>query len=569
MRVYQFGVRGIPERLPQEAFDQLRMQNDFRNDLVALHREHDALYYQTLRESDEEIVSLEERYDQLDQERERIRNQMSKRRQDERGPAEDQDLRDDFDRVDRDRNQVKAELKKARDRARRIPEVAERLAKQNAELKLQIKSLRQQYNQAGLYWGNANAIKDSFEKDRRAVLKKRGKGEQADLHYHPFRGEGRLTVQLQKGLPVASLFSGQSYQLQIDPVSDDAFDHPERSVRRRERKTTGRLRVKSNGRLPVWLEFRVTVHRRIPSDAVIKMAQLVRRRVGSKWRWSLSVTVQEPERDRAELPNNEMGIDLGWCNMGDRLRVGYYGCGCGSEGEIGLDGSFLRASERCQGLQATMDDHFNAIREAFVSWREQGLLPEWILERIRLIQNWKSPAKLVRVVRDWSDYRFDGDEEMFGQAWAWRAKHLHLYEWKRNLEDKIAARRREQYRLFAKWASENFWRIYVEDLKISQLNRRNNPESGVDRGQQARRQAALASPGELMRELRRACVKTGSEVVEVSARYTSRTCPNCKARLPRQGGAREFYCAKCGLLWDRDQGAAMNLLERGSRMRCN
>ena len=55
--------------------------------------------------------------------------------------------------------------------------------------------------------------------------------------------------------------------------------------------------------------------------------------------------------------------------------------------------------------------------------------------------------------------------------------------------------------------------------------------------------------------------KTGGEVVQVSPNNTSQLCSACGAKVPKTLGVRVHRCG-CGLVLDRDENAARNILER-------
>jgi putative transposase len=55
--------------------------------------------------------------------------------------------------------------------------------------------------------------------------------------------------------------------------------------------------------------------------------------------------------------------------------------------------------------------------------------------------------------------------------------------------------------------------------------------------------------------------KTGGEVVQVAPKNTSQLCSACGSKVPKTLAARVHQCA-CGLVMDRDQNAALNILER-------
>ena len=59
----------------------------------------------------------------------------------------------------------------------------------------------------------------------------------------------------------------------------------------------------------------------------------------------------------------------------------------------------------------------------------------------------------------------------------------------------------------------------------------------------------------------------GRQVVAVPPAYTSQDCSGCGARIQKSLSVRTHICTNCGLILDRDENAARNMLWRGQRLR--
>ena len=57
-------------------------------------------------------------------------------------------------------------------------------------------------------------------------------------------------------------------------------------------------------------------------------------------------------------------------------------------------------------------------------------------------------------------------------------------------------------------------------------------------------------------------VKCGVRVVKVSPHGTSQECSGCGTKVPKTLSVRTHQCPKCGLVMDRDENAAINILYR-------
>lgn len=93
--------------------------------------------------------------------------------------------------------------------------------------------------------------------------------------------------------------------------------------------------------------------------------------------------------------------------------------------------------------------------------------------------------------------------------------------------------------------------IAVEDLNIKGLARTKLSKSILD--------AAWAA---FINILEAVAVKRGVRVVKVNPHSTSQNCSTCGHKVPKTLSVRLHHCPKCGLLMDRDENAAVNILNR-------
>jgi putative transposase len=109
--------------------------------------------------------------------------------------------------------------------------------------------------------------------------------------------------------------------------------------------------------------------------------------------------------------------------------------------------------------------------------------------------------------------------------------------------------------------------LVVEDLSVGTLMR---AARGKGRGRKAKLNQAIvdASWGELLRQLRYKCEWYGRTLVVVDRFFPStRRCSGCHVMGPRLDvSVRQWTCAQCGALHDRDVNAAVNLRDEGLRL---
>ena len=110
--------------------------------------------------------------------------------------------------------------------------------------------------------------------------------------------------------------------------------------------------------------------------------------------------------------------------------------------------------------------------------------------------------------------------------------------------------------------------IAVEELHIDAMTRSaggtaEKPGTQVAAKSGLNRSIMEQTWGLLLSQLRYKSEWAGREVVEVSARNTSRDCSRCGARND-PGSSEGYRCATCGASVDRDLNAALNILRAGN-----
>ena len=68
-------------------------------------------------------------------------------------------------------------------------------------------------------------------------------------------------------------------------------------------------------------------------------------------------------------------------------------------------------------------------------------------------------------------------------------------------------------------------------------------------------------------KVKQVATKRGCTVIDVNAAYTSQDCPKCGNRAKKKLSERTHKCSKCGLKCDRDYASAVNMAERGMKIK--
>ena len=114
--------------------------------------------------------------------------------------------------------------------------------------------------------------------------------------------------------------------------------------------------------------------------------------------------------------------------------------------------------------------------------------------------------------------------------------------------------------------------IYHEAIQPANLSRRPAPVPDGNGGyvpNGASRKAGLnksirdAGWGRFLSILACKAACAGKRVEAVNPAYTSQDCSGCGARVPKSLSVRTHVCPSCGLVLDRDENAARNILRAG------
>jgi putative transposase len=95
--------------------------------------------------------------------------------------------------------------------------------------------------------------------------------------------------------------------------------------------------------------------------------------------------------------------------------------------------------------------------------------------------------------------------------------------------------------------------IYLEDLQVRTMVRNHHLAKSISDAGWARFRTILTYKAEC----------AGKRVVAVPAHYTSQDCSGCGERVPKSLSVRTHICPCCGLVMDRDENAAVNILGAG------
>jgi putative transposase len=96
--------------------------------------------------------------------------------------------------------------------------------------------------------------------------------------------------------------------------------------------------------------------------------------------------------------------------------------------------------------------------------------------------------------------------------------------------------------------------LYLEDLRVANMVRNHHLAKSISDAGWAAFRTILTSKA----------AYAGKWVVAIPAQYTTQDCSGCSERVPKSLSVRTHVCPSCGLVMDRDENAALNILRAGS-----
>jgi hypothetical protein len=542
----QFVVRqyGLLDPLDwgQDCEEQLLLQTQFWNVLVEIERGHRD-HYLALTTDDPAVAALDARLREAADVRSALVAERRARRKAARSRVPSKDLDDRISQISKEIANLFAGLRQARKEAR--GRIVDRVTDIQQRRKAAAKQARQQFAQSGLWWGNYNAVAQSYEVGRKLVVKRGG-----ELRFRRHDGSGRFTNQIRKGsdpvltgMSVDDLFSGAVSQVVVEPLPDRAFTHPSRAERGRLQRTRLTVTVSSHRRHARTVTWPMVMHRPIPDNCRIKVVTVKRRRLAGRWRWTVTFVCSRAAQS-ASLQNGQVvAVDLGWRKMPEGIRVAtVLRSDEASPSFVVLDQATINAFAHVENLRSRRDKMRDEIKPLVGSldWADAPAPIAALSEAIK-----RAPAlasnRLAHLIIAWRDFPAY-QQKAFQRLETWRRADKKLWLEEANLREKLMGRRQDHYRRAAKAIVAGACKVVLDREGLAQAARVSH-EDGRDPVLHA--------------------AKNGAEVVEHSG-ISTWLCHACaKEVVPADPSAQHQSCPHCCANWDQDVNATRNLLRVG------
>lgn len=392
------------------------------------------------------------------------------------------------------------------------------------------------------------------------------------------------------GWEAENVYAGRSKKLFIKPLPKGAFaDNNWQS--RRSRLTTG---IYGLGIENTLIPFRILLHRRLPSDSLIKQTQLNGKFdfLNRRWTWYLNITCQTvpPEEIKPFLPI--AAIDLNYRRIDDYLRIGYVVDSNGNQFEIRLPViekpsrrllntlKVVNAARNRQNLPEFSVAEFFPVT-IFDSWEWQAkndlLLEEFKETMANLLGSVKEnlPEEVRQAIKNLPKMRRTGLLKLWhltreAEDIMVRKIHQLLDNWKKlDLENlnkikktntHLINKRNKAYENITKWLKSNYSHlVYEKDFSLRKIAEE-SPKISLHSKQIAIRLGAKYRNFAALSILRQKLCEhnTNGWLIGAEMRNTTRKCCVCEA-LCEQTGQLKITCPN-GHEADQDYQACQNLL---------
>jgi hypothetical protein len=236
------------------------------------------------------------------------------------------------------------------------------------------------------------------------------------------------------------------------------------------------MRVGSDGRAPVWAQWPIWVHRRIPDAAMWKWVRVSVRRVGPEREpiWSCEITVDDPAPTARSLDMHlgQEAIAIEWCweKLDDgRLRVARWADTRGASGDLALAAYDVEGISKPDGIRAVRDVLRNDVRKRLQRALHEcnEPLPKWLADAAGTLHLWESHARLHDFAKQWRDARCDAARTAYEILDAWDLRDDHLWTYEANARRKALHRRDDRYRVWAARLAQTYRTVLLSDQDLS------------------------------------------------------------------------------------------------------
>jgi hypothetical protein len=438
----------------------------------------------------------------------------------------------------------------------------------NKEAVTAVNALRLIARTDGLWWGNQRGAEKCINKNPKFD----------PPSFHKWRFVGSVGTQIQHGMPLPQAYIGTHMHFRLRKITAAEIESKRQRVDKKGRLKPGhangpglsqrnryiamiRINSTDTGK-PIWTElsFIMNEDHVLPDDCSVREIYLQRFRIGPHLHWRVHFAVAKPEWEPKAIGTGIIGVDVGWRTMPEGLRVAYWyhknADGSSDEGQVLLPNAWLADWDRYDKIKSDRTNNFNAIKVQLCEWRDVFAdLPAWFAEQTVGMSKWDKKGNMNRLLRHWTDNRFDGDDAMFCTIAAWATHDRRQLDIGESIRTKAIARRNMYYRKVVRDLGRKYGYAAIEKLDLRRFKRK--PEVETNEARYAIRASDIAAVSKFRAYLREAFPYT-----EFDPYMTTKMCHVChKICVFDAAKVLEHTCEHCTAHWDQDRNSAINLYD--------
>jgi len=468
--VYQYGCK--PPDNQAAVIEQMRLANRYRNRLVeielARRASADAIVHaDELAAQRAEIQTLDERLAELFADRRRRNSE--KRRKTAFTPEEKAEVA----AIKEQLTPLRKAYREAKLAAYGSPANKIALAAAETASKAAAKEARRiATSEWGLYWGTYTAVEASATKFRKGVPPR----------FRGFRGDGQVAAQIQ---------SNADTRLTTEEISECGGDSHFRILRIDKKHASVSILIGgadpckriSPSNPPVYATVRATLHRPLPDGAHVSWVRLVRKKIGTSFKWFVQFILARAEGWKKPAGDGVVGIDDRFDELADgSIRIAKWHGGDGDSGELVLPADLVAKMRHKPAIQSVHDEKTEIAKKALLAWikatkelgeasgkKPEEIFPDWWNEATKTIHAWRGASRFAGLIAKWRDNRFDGDAGIFQQMEDYRKDAKHLFNWYSHETTKALGRRKDLYRNWARMLARKYGTVGVRTKKTAPL----------------------------------------------------------------------------------------------------
>jgi hypothetical protein len=534
---------------------ELYRMNALWNRLVEIEHNNRQRYFEIVG-NDSKTADLQTAIEHLLEARQDLIDSEKRRSQAARKRLRDPDVQARIAELTKQIKELSVNAKAARVAARNA--MAPALKELEEERREYVKEARQK---SGLWWGNYNAVCNSYEVARSKALKSN-----AELRFHRFDGSGRIVNQVQGGMSVDDLFTRRSTLASVVPPGHPAWQISKRDHKGRQPQLTLTIFTRDGERRTA--TWPIVMHRPIPDDCRIKEIVVTKRKLAHQWRWEVVFTCTRMSAPVQPSADNVTAVNFGFRRMNSGLRIATIVRDDDVTEFITLPFTIVGTFDYLDGIRSHRDNKRNEMVTRLRKIDRQDA-PEPLAEMLTNILRAPkiSAGRLASLAIQWRnhDWCAEGREDL--EEWRRFDKRQWLEEV--NLRDKIIARRLDYYRNIAlRLVSAS--RILLLDPVVKGAQRRETvsgePSPLTDT---VRRMSNIAATHSLRMAIINVAQRIGTEV-RIDDESSTFTCHVCDTQfVPRDRTQLIQTCPHCSTTFDQDVNNCRTKLRRYSESESN